>query len=709
MSANYSQTPPTQPGEVTDSGRTVLGHPPGLFLLFFVEMWERFSYYGMRGLLILYFITVIAIHQVKPGVYTNTLEFTEVEQVEGAAAVVQTRPFLLVVGDAAAPAAAAAEAAAGSQLKIQRLVPPPAGAPETADWTVDPADTGGSEIVKGPAGGNDDRATRGFENTEVRYVVTNPTDKPVKLRVGMKRGSEADQTYFRVNDNTGSVTTDVLPDAEVNKDPDDKIEPYVVRIVANTHDSGRNWFQSSASVLYGWYAGLAYLFPILGGIIADKLIGTHRSMLIGGLLIAIGHVLLGVSGMGEWSHNRAGLSIFVMGMAVIVLGTGHFKPTVSVMVGQLYKQGDPRRDGAFTIFYMGINLGAFICAFVCGTLGETVGWHYGFGAAAVGMLLGLAIYMIGKPILLRGIGNPPPEQAHKANGKSAMFVLLALAVSSLFGYIYHIGGLAKLGEGMAYLQQNPYLGWAVVAVMLIGILSWVAWFLRQNDPVDRGPVLTIFIFMLFNAFFWIAFEQAGSSLNVFTEQNTDREIFGKTVPATWFQSVNAGLIFTLAPLFAIIWTKLGKKGRNPTQPVKIALGLIFLGLGYIFMVWAGVIAKGGAAKASMMFILLTYFWHTVGELCLSPTGLSYVTKAAPVKFVSLLMGIWFISSFIANLGGGLIASQVEAIEAGTLKLPWSFGGQADFFFLFVVTSIGAGLLALILTPLLKKLMRSTTD
>lgn len=709
MSANYSQTPPTQPGEVTDSGRTILGHPLGLFLLFFVEMWERFSYYGMRGLLILYFITVIAIHQVKPGVYTNTLEFTEVEQVEGAAAVVQTRPFHLVVGDAAAPAAAAAEAAAGSQLKIQRLVPPPAGAPETADWTVDPADTGGSEIVKGPAGGNDDRATRGFENTEVRYVVTNPTDKPVKLRVGMKRGSEADQTYFRVNDNTGSVTTDVLPDAEVNKDPDDKIEPYVVRIVANTHDSGRNWFQSSASVLYGWYAGLAYLFPILGGIIADKFIGTHRSMLIGGLLIAIGHVLLGVSGMGEWSHNRAGLSIFVMGMAVIVLGTGHFKPTVSVMVGQLYKQGDPRRDGAFTIFYMGINLGAFICAFVCGTLGETVGWHYGFGAAAVGMLLGLAIYMIGKPILLRGIGNPPPEQAHKANGKSAMFVLLALAISSLFGYIYHIGGIAKLGEGMAYLQQNPHLGWAVVAVMLLGILSWVAWFLRQNDPVDRGPVLTIFIFMLFSAFFWIAFEQAGSSLNVFTEQNTDREIFGKTVPATWFQSVNAGLIFTLAPLFAIIWTKLGKKGRNPTQPVKIALGLIFLGLGYIFMVWAGVIAKGGAAKASMMFILLTYFWHTVGELCLSPTGLSYVTKAAPVKFVSLLMGIWFISSFIANLGGGLIASQVEAIEAGTLKLPWSFGGQADFFFLFVVTSIGAGLLALILTPLLKKLMRSTTD
>jgi proton-dependent oligopeptide transporter, POT family len=286
--------------------------------------------------------------------------------------------------------------------------------------------------------------------------------------------------------------------------------------------------------------------------------------------------------------------------------------------------------------------------------------------------------------------------------------------------------------------------------------------------------------MLFNAFFWIAFEQAGSSINVFTEQKTDRSIalpewfreafssqawtssivfiligFVGTVgsilgvisrnragayksasacvfaailsigilavgvlkpvgymqwlatfneiPATWFQSVNAGLIFILAPIFAGIWTFLGNRRMDPSQPVKIALGLIFLGLGYIFMVWAGQIAVGGAAKAGMFLIFMTYLWHTVGELCLSPTGLSYVTKAAPVRFVSLLMGIWFISSFIANLGGGLVAAQVEAIEKGTLKLPWSFGGQADFFFLFVVTSIGAGIVILIFSPLLKKL------
>jgi POT family proton-dependent oligopeptide transporter len=215
--------------------------------------------------------------------------------------------------------------------------------------------------------------------------------------------------------------------------------------------------------------------------------------------------------------------------------------------------------------------------------------------------------------------------------------------------------------------------------------------------------------MFFNAFFWIAFEQAGSSINVFTEQSTDRMAGTFEVPATWFQSINAFLIFAFAPVFAMIWTKLGKRKMNPSQPVKIALGLIFLGLGFLFMTWAGTIAKDGVAKAGMWLVFMTYFWHTMGELCLSPTGLSYVTKTAPVKFVSLLMGIWFVSSFIANLGGGLIAARVTDIENGIIKLPWSFGGRADFFFLFVVSSIGAGIVILVLTPLLKKLMRPGVD
>jgi POT family proton-dependent oligopeptide transporter len=355
---------------------------------------------------------------------------------------------------------------------------------------------------------------------------------------------------------------------------------------------------------------------------------------------------------------------------------------------------------------MGINLGAFICAFVCGTLGEKVGWHWGFGSAAVGMILGLLLYMFGKPIYLRGIGDAPRS---KAGRNSLLFLVLALGIAALFGWLYHVGTLGRLEEVMEYLQKNRDLAVGLILGLSLGILAWTGWFVATNEPQDRGPVITIFVFMLFNAFFWIAFEQAGTSINVFTKQNTNRMIGTFEVPATWFQSVNAGLIFILAPLFAMIWTGLGRRRMNPSQSVKIALGLIFLGLGYLFMVWAGVIAKGNAAKAGMILIFATYFWHTVGELCLSPTGLSYVTKAAPAKFVSLLMGIWFVSSFIANLGGGLVAAQVKNIEEGKTKLPWSFGGQADFFFLFVVTSIGAGILILILTPFLKKLMRNPND
>ena len=460
---------------------------------------------------------------------------------------------------------------------------------------------------------------------------------------------------------------------------------------AEGFNPGRGWSDESASTLYGWYTGLAYLFPILGGIIADKLIGTHRSMIVGGLIIALGHVVLAISGLGDFEHNAVGMSMFIGGLALIVIGTGHFKPTVSVMVGQLYRQGDPRRDGAFTIFYMGINLGAFLCAFVCGTLGERVGWHWGFGSAAVGMILGLLLYMAFRPKYLAGIGLPPEGKGRIA----AFFLPIALVLSGAFALAFHQGLIGKAFGAIP-----------VWLVAVVGGITFVlaVWFVLIQRKEDRGPTATIFIFMFFNAFFWLAFEQAGSSFNLFTDRYTDRHIGNFEVPTTWFQSVNAGLIFMLAPLFAVIWTKLGKRNMNPSQPIKIFFGLAFLGLGYIFMVWAGSIAKDGVAKASMMLIIATYFWHTVGELCLSPTGLSYVTKAAPKRFVSLLMGIWFVSSFIANLGAGLTAAQVGKIERGEIKLPWSFGGQADFFMLFVVSSFGAAIVILILSPILKKMI-----
>ncbi len=685
---------------------TWLGHPRGLFLLFLVEMWERFSYYGMRGLLVLYLISVISIHQLPAGTYTNDVQIDEIRQTEpGKTEVVasQSRRLVVAVGEQQAPRAEGAARSGDPRLRVQRLVagPDPKDPSRTA-WNVDGGDAGAPIVVRGPVGGTSDRTTRGFENTEVRFRVSNPGDAPVRAEISIPRDEPDARTFFSVNDEVGVVATDIKPDKDLG--PDEK--PYEIVVRPNLHDSGRNWTTSSASVLYGWYTGLAYLFPILGGLIADKLIGTHRSMVVGGILIAMGHIILGLSGLGGLAQSAAGMSLFMMGLAVIVLGTGHFKPCVSVMVGQLYRQGDPRRDGAFTIFYMGINLGAFLCAFVCGTLGETVGWHYGFGSAAVGMLLGLGLYTLGRPQFLAPIGEAPRAGAGSA---SMLFLVGSLVVAAVFAFAFHAGAFGALGRGVEALQENKTLSWLIVGALLAGILVWTGWFVSINRPEDRGPVVSIFLFMFFNAFFWIAFEQAGSSLNVFTKNNTDRMLGSFEVPATWFQSVNAGLIFILAPFFAGMWTALGKRRMNPSQPVKIALGLIFLGIGYLFMVVAGQITVGGAAKAGMIYILATYFWHTVGELCLSPTGLSYVTKAAPVRFVSLLMGIWFVSSFIANLGGGLVASQVEAVERGELDLPWNFGGKADFFFLFVVFSIGPGVLVLLFTPLLKKLIQGRED
>jgi POT family proton-dependent oligopeptide transporter len=456
---------------------------------------------------------------------------------------------------------------------------------------------------------------------------------------------------------------------------------------------GRGWSRADASLLYGWYTGTAYLLPIVGGWVADRLLGTHRSMVVGGLVIALGHTVLAVSGVGGLASSALGMSVFVFGLALIVIGTGHFKPCVSVMVGQLYPDEDPRRDGAFTIFYMGINLGAFLAAFVCGTLGERVGWHWGFGAAAVGMLAGLGVYVALRARVLGAIGAPPAGRRNLA----APIALAGIAAAAAVALLHYTGALATLGDALE--------GRAVALVLVTAGIGWTIWFVGRLAPDERGPTITIFVFMLFNAVFWLAFEQAGSSLNLFTDMHTDRRLGGFEVPTTWFQSVNAGLIFLLAPIFAAIWSWLGRRGRDPGQPMKIALGLFFLALGYLFMVAAGRIAADQAVKASMGFVVATYFWHTVGELCLSPTGLAYVTRAAPARYVSLLMGVWFVSTFLANLGGGLVAAKVDAIERGEVRLPWHLGGQADFFMLFVVSAVAAGVVMLALAPWLRRLAR----
>jgi proton-dependent oligopeptide transporter, POT family len=467
---------------------------------------------------------------------------------------------------------------------------------------------------------------------------------------------------------------------------------------------GRGWSKAEASHLYGWYTGFAYLMPLFGGMIADRLIGTHRSMVVGSTIIALGHLVLASSGFGSLAHSDLGMTVFIMGLTLIVIGTGHFKPTVSVMVGQLYPPGDPRRDGGFTIFYMGVNLGAFICAFVCGTLGEKVGWHWGFGSAAIGMVIGLLVYILGRPTLLGQIGAPPRAGPDRA----PLFIVAAALIAVAVGTLFHSGAFAWFGSTTDAMIGRGVTGMAALGALAALALAWSAWFVHRQSPAERGPTACILIFVIFNAVFWLAFEQAGSSLNLFAAQNTDRLIGGWEIPATWFQSINPLVILLCGSLFAALWSWLGRKRLNPSQPMKIALALFLVGAGYIFMVIGSLEAAAGH-RASMFWLIATFVLHTWGELCISPTGLAFVSRAAPVRYASFLMGIYFLSSVIANKVGGMMAAQVEGIEQGTVELfwyPWfRLGGQADFFLLFVISSMGAGLVILALTPTLKRLIK----
>jgi POT family proton-dependent oligopeptide transporter len=398
---------------------------------------------------------------------------------------------------------------------------------------------------------------------------------------------------------------------------------------------GFGWSKEQASHLYGWYQGLVYLTPLLGGYLADRLIGTHRSLIIGGIIIASGHFCLAVPAK----------STFFLGLALIILGTGFFKSNISTMVGQLYSEKDRRRDAAFTIFYMGINLGASMGQIVCPKLADAFNWHVGFSAAGFGMVLGLIVYLIFKRRFLGTIGDIPAGRVHQTEKTSA--------------------------------AKQPL------------------------TALEKQGIAAIAILAFFNIFFWMAFEQAGSSMTFFAEERTRRMFLGLNFLAPYFQSVNSFSVILLAPVFAWMWTRLEARNRAPSTPVRFALGLFLLGSGFIVLVVGARISDGGS-RVSPIWLIVTYVLHTCGELCLSPVGLSMVTKLAPARFASLAMGAWFFSFFISDLLAGFIAGAVEKVEKG--QVFHLLGGQADFFLMFVVSTFVAGAVLLTLSPLVKRLM-----
>lgn len=395
-------------------------------------------------------------------------------------------------------------------------------------------------------------------------------------------------------------------------------------------EGGLGFEKSSASLIYGWFTGFVYLTPIIGGWIADKFIGQRKAILIGGLTMMFGQFSLAYgASMGEEAK------IFTyLGLLMLIIGNGFFKPNISTLVGELYEQGDPRRDSAFTIFYMGINVGAFLAPLVCGFLAEdyfaTKGidadgretiikyaFQYGFLAAGLGMLLGQIVFNTLAPRYLGAIGKSPKK--------------------------------AEVSEGG---QKVPL------------------------SPQERDRISVIFVITIFVTFFWAGFEQAGSSLTLYTDQYIDRTIFNWTIPTSWFQSVNPLFIVILGPVLAAIWFRLAQKGKDLSIPVKMSLGMVLLGVGFLFMVGA-VMERGGDVadtniKAGLWWLIMTYLFHTVGELCLSPIGLSMITKLAPVQLASMLMGVLFLSPFVAQILGGYIAKYVEELGAYTIFLAIAF-------------------------------------
>jgi POT family proton-dependent oligopeptide transporter len=433
-----------------------LGHPRGLYILFFTEMWERFSYYGMRSLLVLYMVNHLFI---QPDVGQRVLGFTAIR--------------------------------------------------------------GGLEAMFGPLA----------------------------------------------------------------------VQPL-------------------SSQIYGLYTGFVYLTPFFGGMLADRVLGQRRTVIIGAILMAIGHFLM------------ASERLFFPALMFLILGNGAFKPNISTQVGSLYAEGDPRRDGAFTIFYMGINLGAFFSPLVCGTLGQTVGWHWGFGAAGVGMVTGLLLYLFGQRYLA-------PDQ----------------------------------------LEQRRK---------------------RPEAPKERMTrdewlrVMALIVLCALNIVFWAVYEQQGNTMQLWADQNTRWNLLGMNIPSTWYQAFNPAMIFAFAPLLAMFWGWQARKGKEPSSVSKMAIGCFLLGLSFIIMMVA---SQGIAvdARRSVMWLVSTTFVLTIGELYLSPIGLSFVTKVAPARMVSMLMGVWFLSSFFGNYLSGYL---------GTF---WERMPRAQFFLMLTTLGLGAGVAIFLLS------------
>ncbi len=440
----------------------------------------------------------------------------------------------------------------------------------------------------------------------------------------------------------------------------------------------KHWLfdDGKANLIYGAYTSLVYITPVLGGYIADRYLGQRKAVLFGGLLLAFGHSLMAVEGVGGQSDPT--INVFWLALAFIIVGSGFLKANISVMVGQLYKLTDVRRDGAYTVFYMGINVGAAIGTILVGYLGETIGWGYGFGLAGIGMIAGLIVFVLGKKAL-NGAGEAP---APLSRSKEA----------TLYGV-----GVAAVAVIWALVQYQDVIQ-TLLIISGLGLLGYVLFQAFKLDKEPRERIFAILFLIALNPIFWGLFEQAGGSMSLFTDRFVDRS----GVPASLFQSINPIYIILLAPFFAMLWVSLGKRGLEPSAPAKFGIALLQMGFANLVLVW-GAAAMGIDVMVPVLFVFLYYLFATMAELCLSPVGLSAMNRLAPSFMASLIMGAWFYMTAVGNFVAGKIGEATGGHDGEMTKQ-----GLLDIYSLFGWVTIGIGVAVLLVSPIVKKWMHLDT-
>jgi POT family proton-dependent oligopeptide transporter len=429
------------------------------------------------------------------------------------------------------------------------------------------------------------------------------------------------------------------------------IRPLLVLFMAAAITQGGFGFpRDQASAIVGIYAASVYLASLPGGWVADRLLGLQRAIWYGGCLIAAGHISIGLS-------EFMGRPAFFLGLILIVLGTGLLKPNISAIVGELYPEGGARRDAGFSIFYMGINIGALLAPLITGYLGEKVGWHYGFGAAGLGMILGLIQYRLTSPWLgsLGREHSRHPDPAVQARQELRIKVGLGvfLAVLALL-LVLGMTGVLRLDP----ITVGQGMGQAIAALAVLYFLYLFT--LAKLTSSEKKRVVAILVLFIFATIFWAAFEQAPTSLNLFAADFTDRTVFGWEMPTLWLQSANSFFVIAFAPVFAALWVALSRRGGDLSSPAKFTLGLLFAAVGFGVMIFAAQKIQGGeVVRVSPWWLIISYLFQTIGELCLSPVGLSSMTKLAPRKFTGQMMGVWFMAAALGNLIAGLVGGHVN--------------------------------------------------